>query len=826
MGHVSATVRLRPVRFAFLVRPSDSKRVLEVLRVNTCLWGGKFNPIIPFFRQVPIWWDRHRHRFETAKQIINGYLDTYEPDFLVEAERGLAHGLGFNPERVLQLSEVLLREGDRDRNGNGLSTFDLYKELYIKEFQFERRHKHNIANVSAENPAFGAFCACAFGGFPSQRTLSYFRRAFKDAFGPSEVNLNGVALAKLYGAGLTSALDLGHSKIEVDYNDHSDATLFVLDALEGRDLIDFWNLRTLQRDVLAVPIQWLDELSAFCRSTIKKAYRPIPGNPYGAMLRARVMFARSIPNADIEGLYQKYFAVDVPGANVRQDWYPAIWRPTPTGHVRSSRPTLTAAEKTFDVQHSEDKPDVRFDSIHPEFAAQYGNENRWANVIRLRDWGFENQIATTLPTEYRDPKFSPFQHGGDVFLPTTEGFVMFPKFRDMQHYWKLPDGVSAIAAWLKSRAIEVRLSDAGRATQQIVQTLGGFGGVRSIASIGVVNLLNEISRKPIAKSMRQQEFINRVNAAVKGDVWREGSAEALIKRNAVELGLELKCSKCSSWSWYSLKSLDYKVTCSLCLREFNFPVIDPSSGNGSRWAYRLIGPFALPDFASGGYAASLAIRFFAAVVGRHDNAVTWSSGQELTFPSGKKVEADFILWYQRRKMLGTDHQTEVVFGEAKSFGRDGSKRPSRATRNLGKEDVFKQDDIERLKVLAEAFPGAVLVFATMKEAGDLTIDEVARLRKLAEWGREYVRESRRTRAPVIVLTGTELFTGHSLRSAWKEKGGKHEQLISPGYVHLDHLKALADLTQQLYLNLPPYHVWADAKRKARRARKPRATQSN
>ena len=128
-----------------------------------------------------------------------------------------------------------------------------------------------------------------------------------------------------------------------------------------------------------------------------------------------------------------------------------------------------------------------------------------------------------------------------------------------------------------------------------------------------------------------------------------------------------------------------------------------------------------------------------------------------------------------------------------------------------------------MKALAETFPGAVLVFATMKEAADLSIDEVARLRKLAEWGREYVRESRRTRAPVIVLTGTELFTGYSLRSAWKDKGGQHERLIAPGYVQLDQLKTLADLTQQLYLGMPPYHVWADAKWKARQARMSRAT---
>ena len=118
----------------------------------------------------------------------------------------------------------------------------------------------------------------------------------------------------------------------------------------------------------------------------------------------------------------------------------------------------------------------------------------------------------------------------------------------------------------------------------------------------------------------------------------------------------------------------------------------------------------------------------------------------------------------------------------------------------------------------------ISVSSTMKVAADLTIDEVARLRKLAEWGRQYIRESRRTRAPVIVLTGTELFTGYSLHSAWKEKGGQHERLTAPGYVQLDQLKTLADLTQQLYLDMPPYHVWADAKWKARQARKPRAAQ--
>ena len=156
MSHISAHVRLRPVRFAFLVQPDDERRALEIFQVNTCLWGGKYNPIIPCFNQVPSWWDRYNHHFETAIQIVNGFLDFFEPDFIVEADLGLADAFGFDKDRVLQLSSILTREGDRDRNGHGLSVFNLYGDLYRKEFQFARRHEHNIVDdASARAPAGG-----------------------------------------------------------------------------------------------------------------------------------------------------------------------------------------------------------------------------------------------------------------------------------------------------------------------------------------------------------------------------------------------------------------------------------------------------------------------------------------------------------------------------------------------------------------------------------------------------------------------------------------------------------------------------------------------
>ncbi|MCW0221111.1 MAG: hypothetical protein OJI67_22470, partial [Prosthecobacter sp.] len=194
MSQISASVRLRPIRFGFLVRVPDHEHLLEAFATNTCLWGGIFNPIIPVFTHVPRWWDRHGHRLESAKQILNGYLDQFEPDFLVEAEAGLAQSLGFAKSRVIPLSAVLRREGDRNREGTGLPVFELYKDLYEKQFQFQLRHKHRIVDASAQSEEYRAFCACLFGAFPKSKGLGYMGRAFRDAFAPSSVQVDGPGL--------------------------------------------------------------------------------------------------------------------------------------------------------------------------------------------------------------------------------------------------------------------------------------------------------------------------------------------------------------------------------------------------------------------------------------------------------------------------------------------------------------------------------------------------------------------------------------------------------------------------------------------------------
>ena len=125
----------------------------------------------------------------------------------------------------------------------------------------------------------------------------------------------------------------------------------------------------------------------------------------------------------------------------------------------------------------------------------------------------------------------------------------------------------------------------------------------------------------------------------------------------------------------------------------------------------------------------------------------------------------------------------LVFGEAKSFAAEG----------------FKSADVERMSKVADKFPGAFIVFATLKD--ELSDAEKSSIGELAMQGRARL-ENGQPRSPVIVLTGTELFASWHLGHAWKDKGGQHARFAELAGMSLDNLRTLAELTQQLYLGLP------------------------
>ncbi|MDD2829000.1 MAG: hypothetical protein PHW18_05440 [Sulfuricurvum sp.] len=793
MSNVKVDIKLRPIRFVFLVKPNDKKNILKIFQINTFLWGGKFNPIIPFFKQVPKWWSKHDHLKYNAQQIINDYLDFFEPDFIVEAEKGLADNIDFDKDRILSLDNMLHKDEYRSLDEYGLNVNDLYIHLYEKKYQFERRHKVDIVNVISKEKSLKNFISCTFGSFPEDEDFSYLEKNYIDIFEPASIELDAKSLLELYSSQYFAPIDIGHTRIDINFFEKMpEPRLFIFDLEETKDLIDFWNLRIIYREVIAIPKQWIKELSPFCKEFILKHHRPSPWQP-DYMLNSTTMFSRSISDDEAKNIYSQYIQIDTLGANHIQLWYPNIKLERSNQIHGLRRPILTYQQDSKEVNLlNEEDSRISFDILAPDFSEKYGNKVRWANVINIEDWSSENKITTVFPTNYRNPIFPKFGIFNKHLLSTTEGLIIFPEYKDNNEHWRLENGTVAINQWLKEYDISAIVSDAGKATQQIIETIGGVTQVWSIVNKNIIKTLDEMARTPLTRSFQVNKFENMINKDIKKQKWILPRSEYLASQKIVELGLEVKCSKCDSWSWYTLKELDYSLTCSRCLKKFDFPITKPSKSEYSRWSYRVIGPFAIPDYARGGYATALTIHFFERSL---DNArklkMTWSAGQELTLKSGEKAEADFILWTQKQEILELNKTTNIVFGEAKSFA----------------QDAFKDSDIEKMKLLAETFPNSILVFATMKDHEEFSKDEINRLRKFAEWGRRYNTKNYERRAHIMILTGLELFIEDyaGFSSVWKNKGGKHQELISAYTVNnLNNLEILAELTQQVYLDMPSY----------------------
>ena len=232
-----------------------------------------------------------------------------------------------------------------------------------------------------------------------------------------------------------------------------------------------------------------------------------------------------------------------------------------------------------------------------------------------------------------------------------------------------------------------------------------------------------------------QHFEKRVKRSF--GYWNE--LQYFLQRSIFRAGLQVQCPTCGYQNWFDLVAISYAPTCSRCINKFKFSQ-SPQDLQRVRWFYRVVGPFAAPDFARGGYAVALTLRCLAP---RHDSEMTWSTGLSL---EPLKCEIDFFAWY-RPGGLFRDERDEplMLIGEAKSFGKD----------------AIGDDEIRSLKKVAERFPGSLMVVSSLRQIVDYSPAELRRLRELALWGRRSVHNDQAVN-PLIILTASEVFTSHSI----------------------------------------------------------------
>jgi hypothetical protein len=755
------------------------------------MWGGLMCPIIPFPRRLPAHWTDD---FSKTKPIdlAQGYLHFFEPDVLVQTEPDqfvrlcLGEDQSFGKRRYYSLDHVIRHEAGMDPDLNvGLNMCDRYGHLFRTEYQFSKREKPRVLRFREGTKAATTFFEAAFGYFPKDDILPYFTDVYRQTLEAEDADPSAKTWLDVVKGRAGFPLHYTCRDMDLQTGQRSDPSIFIFDPTKPSDVVDFWNFRIFTRNVMPVNSRWLAQSRETIAEFIRQNYRPLPTNRNGVMIHSAVHIGRSLDvDAVLDELDLAEF--DLPkGSAAFQNWYHQIWR-TWDDEERFARPVasiLSAAERDVQLTPTGDERiTIRYPSLAPEFdRGMMGIGPKWINTVSVKQYTSQPDIALVLPSAgFEKRKHYPSVGPGDQFV-SREGFVTFHQFAHDEAYLDLPSPAQAIKSWLATENIEARPSDAGRVAEQIIEAVGGLSGTHAFRDRSIVEQLDKMARSRRDytdgssdefgdRSARVPEWLRVLKPLQKKSWGRWRTLDTLVERGMLRLGISLECTHCTQTNWYSIDDARTLVRCSRCVKEFPFP---QGNTKNAHWAYRVVGPFATPHFARGGYTVALTLRFLDDELGSFGE-MTYSTGIELT-QNGVKKEADFFAWRSNDGVGRAPRNPITLIGECKSLSTD----------------AFKQEDLENLKKLAALVPGAYVVAACLKY--ELSVEEIQRLKDLAAWGWSQPRPS-----PLIVLTGLELFGDGPFSKVWEEAGGRAAEAFER-HGHIFDFPTLAAATQEVHL---------------------------
>lgn len=759
------TSSLRPIRLAFLVPPKDRASALEAVRINSFLWGGSHNPIIPLHRKLSQQQKRY-YGATCAEDVLNGYLSAFDPDFVIRI--GSTNNTDINLGNYKEVGqEEILGDVFHDWSPSyGIGIVEILNQILDDEFRFLRKNPvtFDIPDVKDSllwsaifgglDPVLWKSLVSLLGEFPGYRLMpcdtgNYFE-FFKDG---------NYFLRRLTSHQISPTPDGAQS----DW-------VFVMDAKSVSDITTYWNLRAIGLRILPVPIAGIGDEGTvkFIGEFVVSSYRPSQNNQTLSR-RATLLKGESVKKEIFEGL-EKSLTVLV-GDSVEfgvQTWLPSIWgqrnsRASQNRRVETQEEvqevSLTPVQNTFELR-----------ARLPKFASEhsFSGNPRCANDLQFSVYGETGTHAEVIPAGGRKMVEAVFEYGYPDFRCSPDGLVYFPDNPRSFHRIPVPDAESVFQAWFEERNWSTELSDNGRIVKHVLKQLGGIWGAGLLTEEGMISLLDQIAEK---KWLIDREFRSLVSKCSKTGrrIAENRITEWLIKGNIVRLGIELACPECRQKSWFSVEEAGYQFECRQCLGLFPLPSESPKS---IRWAYRGNGAFTSRYGTQGGLAVILTLRTFSVGIrGRVTPMLSFNAHKH-----NESYEIDLALMTKGYGI--SDRKQETIFVECKSYNE------------------FKKRDIDRMKEFACDFPGSTIVFATLRRA--LTSSETTMLKRLA---RSSAKANRRgvDFPKLVILTGNELFSPSDPRLTWALLKGKFEKFAKRNY-HISEIEGLAEATQMLYLD--------------------------
>lgn len=782
----SIEIKSRPLRLAYLVDPNDSKQVRTAIQLSSTLWGGATFPIIPLWKRMPKSWMERPLKSPPAEKVILGYLDAFDPDILVRISSAVPDLITATGRRIVGPDEIWgnLESRRRGMPHFGIGIFEILQDVFDKHFKYTPKYPVRVVFPQLPNQ-LPLFWSAVFGELPRNIAEALTKSNFTEALDIKTPQFELDHLLDLLKGDVVYPRRLVQHELKTRYRGTfgRDATVFFMDAANVADVIDYWNLRAIGRTVVPAPKQLLNhpQFVELVTDFIERSRRPWSHNPsvcdVASIIRSR-RSAMDEMDAWARTLKPKHPPNDesTDGFYLLQHWYPRIWDEWARGKDGAEPGDAYGREESIEIPETAERK-IRFKPVLPDFAKEHGytGEPRCVNEVGFRLYGESEFLAEVFPSSTGD-KLSKAIGGLTSFKGEwrvgRHGLVMLVKdaFTEPRD---IPAAEDIMFAWLSDLGWNPKLSTAGLLATQIHRHLEGNPQyvLRNEKVLGLFEKMSGGTVKSDLSPVEKNEITNDRDITVGEVVTRvadERLYDYLVSKGIFRLGIRQQCPHCRRKAWYPLEAVRDTFTCPRCLRAF------AAAGNldAGKWSYKVAGPFSVPGYADGAYAALLTAMFF-----DEHTMHTMRSTRVLSFEATageKKLEADMACLWQ--DSFYGERNEGVLFAECKTY------------------DQFERKDFVRMRALAKSFPGAVLVFSTLRKT--LTPKEVAGITSIAKAGRKYWKPERSVN-PVLVLTGTELLSHFGPPYCWDEP-------IKKKFDNFHGLLGLCDVSQQIYLSLPPW----------------------
>lgn len=755
----------------FLVAPGNPKSFQRAVQICSSYWGGKYFPIIPYYERFSKAFKISQNLFGiSTKDFYHQLIENYSVDIIIydeilKTEAIKALNLGKTVVRIDSIEESLINNDPKF----GFGLHQIFATLLENEFKYLRNDqlKINLYDGSKKDLLSGVMI-----GELNNKYLDKIKTLFK--FNDQIVtNDEYETILNNESGNYLNYLDIGSYEIFLNGNKNFEGrdVIFLIDPNSTADLMNFWNLRALGWNILAVWSSIID--LATTRKKVTSILKRYLNNDFNHLTVLGT-------EAEDEGEDVKRFKALLHEASnntyngyMFQWWIPRYWEDY---NMRRADHVFAVGLSVKAIKHELTSEDyISIPVLKPTFMDNWYHshiEPVYTNNLSLNIKSQSVDYVETFP-RLKDEEAGRIIRGMGIWSVTSTGLNFHPNLHDSFIGFYLPLSETLVDHLFERKKLKIELSSAGKLAREVIKNIGGIYGTNLFFNETMINLLSLFeSGKPVGKkaffdNIQRNKSKFSFKAEPKTIVGR------MLNNKMIRLGAEIECTFCNRASYYQVDEVNYKIKCKVCQNTFDLPAHNPDK---IAWAYQGIGPFALNNKAEGIISVLLTLRFFKiALIGNNTCSCVLSSN----ILNGREVinEVDLILLYQGN--WASNEYPDLIFCECKTH-KD-----------------FALSDVNKMQKLGQQFPGAILLFATLKK--HLSQPEKKLLKKLANSVR--IGNSYRPINPMLILTGNELLPTNSFNVL--EKLEKHKQ--NHAY-HEDHTGHLCDMSIKEYLGLEFYRT--------------------